>query len=176
MDVLPGSTKPRTKNSMIIPLITAVIFLAVGFGGGMIFQKSQDSLKGLSADKLQAKLSSLGLSNGFGGAAGRDANGVRGGAGFIGGARRAGGGFVNGEIVTKDATSITVKDVTGSTKVVYFTGATTINKSVTGTASDLVVGQNVSTNGTANSDGSVAATNIQLRAPGETVPPVIPTQ
>lgn len=177
MDELPSGAKQKMNHKFITPLITAIVFLIAGFGGGMMLQKSQDSLKGLSADKLQTKLTSLGLSNGFGGAvSGRDVNGVRGGAGFPGGARRAGGGFVSGEIVSQDATSITVKDASGSTKIVYYTGSTTISKSVTGTSSDLVVGQNVTTNGTVNSDGSVAATNIQLRVAGETVPPGIPAQ
>lgn len=148
-------------------IIVGVVLGAAGFGGGIVWQKSQDSLKGLSADKLQAKLTSLGMGadGGFGAVSGtRNVNGGRAFGVFPGGGR---GGFVSGEVVSADATSVTVKDSTGSTKVVYYTSSTAITKSVTGASSDLTVGQNVTTNGTSNSDGSIAATTIQLRPAGE---------
>ena len=178
MDTSTSTPKTMNKpNPMIITAIVGVVLAAAGFGGGMMFQKSKDSLKGLSGTALQSKITSLGL--GTSGAQGTgNTNGARTffgtgapGAGFAG-RGRAGGGFVSGDIVSADATSITVKDATGSTKVVYYTSATTIDKTVTGAASDLVIGQNVTTNGTANSDGSVAATTIQLRPAGSTTPPV----
>ena len=165
MDNIPAN-KPAKKSGFLVPLIIAIVVGAAGFGGGMMFQKSQDSLANVSADKLQAKLKSLGLTNGFGGPVGnRNTNDSRfiNGGGFPGG-RTGGGGMISGEIISSDSTSITVKQQDGSTKVVYFTSSTTIDKSVTGTSSDLTVGKNISANGTANSDGSIAAQTIQLRS------------
>jgi hypothetical protein len=166
---------PTTKNSSarspyLVSLIIAVVVGAAGFAGGMMFQKNNDSLKNVSPQNLQAKLKSLGLNNGgLGGANGNRNVSGRFPGGFAGG--RVGAGFVTGQIISADSQSITVKQQDGSTKVVYFSGSTTIDKTVTGVATDLLVGQEVTTNGTANSDGSIAAQTIQLR-PAGTVPPV----
>ncbi|MFH0829131.1 MAG: hypothetical protein V1907_03040 [Candidatus Kerfeldbacteria bacterium] len=165
MDNIPAS-KPAKKGGFLVPLIIAIVVGAAGFSGGMMFQKSQDSLKNVTGDKLQSKLQSLGLSNGFGGPIGdRNVNGSRfiNGNGFPGG-RTGGGGMVSGEIISSDSTSVTIKQQDGSTKVVYFTSSTTIDKTVAGTSSDLTVGKNITANGTANSDGSIAAQTIQLRS------------
>ena len=104
--------------------------------------------------------------NGF--ARGAGMNGARG--------ARAGGGFVSGQIVSKDATSITVQlnvpvgpnsgattsAVTGS-KIVFYTGNTSIMKTTNGTTDDLALGKQVSITGTANPDGSISAQSIQIR-------------
>jgi hypothetical protein len=74
------------------------------------------------------------------------------------------GGGATGQIVSIDSTSITLSIPGGSgSRNVFYTAATPVMKSVTGTASDLKVGETVSVNGTANSDGSVTAQSIQLR-------------
>jgi hypothetical protein len=95
---------------------------------------------------------------------------------------RAGGGFVSGQIVSKDATSITVQlnvpagpnsDATTSamtgSKIVFYTNNTSIMKTTDGTADDLTLGKQVSITGTANPDGSVNAQSIQIR-------PAVPMQ
>src|SRR3989344_2942779 len=69
---------------------------------------------------------------------------------------------VNGEIISKDDKSITVKSPDGSSKIVIFTGSTTINKAETGSKDDLKEGEKVFVIGPSNSDGSVNAQNIQL--------------
>ena len=99
----------------------------------------------------------------------------------MGGGQRAmrGGGFVGGQIIAKDATSITVQlntpasgpngqngagqtQGTGS-KIVFYTGSTNIMKTTDGTVDDLAIGKQVSITGTANPDGSVNAQSIQIR-------------
>jgi hypothetical protein len=80
-----------------------------------------------------------------------------------GGANETNGGFATGQITAQDSTSITLKMRDGSTKIVFFSPSTSVGKSVSGAASDLAVGQNVMVNGTNNSDGSIAAQNIQIR-------------
>lgn len=83
-----------------------------------------------------------------------------------GGQRGTRGAFngASGSIVSKDATGITVslRDGTGS-KIVFLSASTTVMKTTNGTASDLIIGKEVSVNGTTNPDGSINAQSIQLR-------------
>jgi len=69
---------------------------------------------------------------------------------------------VNGEIISADEKSITVKLQDGSSKIVILSDTTTISKSADATKADLKVGEKVAVFGTENSDGSVTAQNIQL--------------
>ncbi|MCX6782577.1 MAG: DUF5666 domain-containing protein [Candidatus Levybacteria bacterium] len=69
---------------------------------------------------------------------------------------------VNGEIISSDDRSITVKLQDGSSKIILLTDTTSFNKSTEGSKSDLKVGEKVAVFGTNNSDGSVTAQNVQL--------------
>ena len=82
------------------------------------------------------------------------------------GARGGAGGFINGDVLSKDATSVTLKMRDGSTKIVFYSAATTVQKTAAGAMSDIVVGSTVSAMGTPNSDGSVTAQTISLRPAG----------
>jgi len=94
-------------------------------------------------------------------------------AGMRGGRSGGFGGATVGQIISEDATSITVQLMTPSTgatsttpvgsKIVFLDGNTKITKEVSGSMSDLAVGTNVSVTGTANTDGSVSAQAIQIR-------------
>lgn len=98
--------------------------------------------------------------------------GFRGTRGFDGGGKNAGGGggFANGEIISKDDTSMTIKLRDGGSKIVFFSTSTTIGKMTNGSLEDIAVGTDVSVNGIANSDGSVTATMIQIRPAGTVIP------
>ncbi len=72
------------------------------------------------------------------------------------------GGQTIGEIISQDAKSITIKLPDGSTKIILLSNATTVNKTTSGTLSDLVKGQQVAVFGQENSDGSVTAQSVQL--------------
>lgn len=74
-----------------------------------------------------------------------------------------GGGMVNGEILSMDDKSVTVKDRTGGSKILFLAPSTEVTKTVIGTVTDLTVGADIMAQGTPNSDGSITATNIQLR-------------
>jgi hypothetical protein len=127
------------KNNYLMTVVLVVVFAAVGFYGGTLYQKNQAS-------------SSV---NGLGGGAGG-----RGATGFTG--RRTGGGQVVGTILTQNSSSITVKLADGSSKIVLLTSSTSYNKSAPALVSDLKVGDKVAVFGATNSDGSVNATNVQL--------------
>lgn len=122
------------KHMTTIVLIT-VLTAAAAFFAGMKYQQS----KGQSLNRGQFM-----QRNGNG-------NGAR-----------AGGRSVTGEILSKDETSITVKMVDGSSKIILISQTTGINKASEGTVDDLKAGEKVAVFGKENSDGSITAENIQL--------------
>jgi len=85
-----------------------------------------------------------------------------------------GGGNISGQIIAKDATSITVElksttnqgdsstSGTGS-KIIFYTEKTPVSKMTDGTIDDLIIGKEVSIQGTTNTDGSVIAKSISIR-------------
>ena len=137
-------------ESKTIGIIIGVAIIVGGgaFWGGMKYQQSQTPARGAGQ---------------FTGAQGAN-RGFR-------GAQNGGGAF--GKIISKDENSVTIElnapnassttpAVSGS-KIVLYNNSTEIGKTVSGSANDLMVGQNVSVNGTANSDGSITAEMIQIR-------------
>ncbi|MCK9344895.1 MAG: hypothetical protein M0P64_02065 [Candidatus Pacebacteria bacterium] len=86
------------------------------------------------------------------------------------GARGMMGGVVAGEVISKDATSITVKMQDGSTKIVLVSGSTQVSKSAAGAMEDLTQGVSVVVIGSANTDGSVTAQSVQIRPQGAGLP------
>jgi hypothetical protein len=136
------------NNKFVLSLIICVIAAGgLGFYGGTFYQKGQTPAAPARA--------------GF--AAGGQGRGQ--GAGRLGGAGGA-GGFSNGEIVSKDASSITLKLMDGGSKIVLFSTSTRVGKMSEGSMTDLATGTNVMVTGTPNQDGSLTASNIQIRPAG----------
>ncbi len=138
--------------------MVAGVVLAVGvaFYGGMQYEKNTLSSSGLLRN---SGVASAGANVGENGAQGGQARRQGGAPGMSG----QGGGFTNGDIIAKDDKSITVKDRSGSSKIVYIAGSTTVGKTAAGSVSDLTVGESVMVTGKASPDGSVAAQSIQIR-------------
>jgi hypothetical protein len=139
-------------SKKIIWGIVGIIVLVGVFYGGMVYGKSQAPIAGASASTFPA-----------------GARGARG-TGIFGG---AGGGVTIGQIISKDATSITIELATmgnaaattpiGS-KIVLLDNSTKITKLVSGTTADLAVGTEVTVTGTTDtSSGSISAQSIQIR-------------
>lgn len=128
------------KNAKIIIAIVVAIVAAGAFFGGMKYQESRGRTF---------------AQGNFGG----DHAGQQGDQG-----RQRNQGFrpVNGEIISQDDTSVTVKLQDGSSKIVLFSDNTTLNKATTASKSDLKNGERIAVFGTENSDGSLTAQTIQL--------------
>lgn len=148
------------STKIIIPVL--IVLVAVGGGafyGGTVYAKS----------KGDARATGRGAAAFAGGAfAGR------GGAGGAGGAR-TGGGFTTGEVLSKDATSITLKLPDGGSKNIFLSASTTVNMMAAGSLDDVKTGTNVSITGAANQDGSVTASAIQIRPAGAPAARQFPT-
>lgn len=141
----------KKQVSMITVIIIVIVVAAVGFFGGMQYQKMQRT-------RMMGQFS--------------DASGQRGfGQGGQARMMTAGNRPVVGEIISSDEKSLTVKMMDGSSKIVILSNGTAINKQATGTKSDLKTGERVLVIGTTNADGSVTATNIQLNPMGRGMMP-----
>ncbi len=114
--------------------------------------------------------------------AGRTGAAMQGGyAGARTGGTRAGGmGAAFGSILSKDADSITLQlggpDTAGTngsntgSRIVFINDRTQVGKFTTGSMNDLAPGTTVMVSGTPNSDGSITATQIQIRPAGQNGP------
>lgn len=122
---------------MLIGMIIALIVGgAVGFFGGMKYQ--------------QGKQPAFSRQFGQGGRFGQGTGG------------RTGFRPTAGKIIVSDDKSITVQLQDGSSKIVFLTGTTQINKAENAAKSDLKTGEQVAVFGTDNSDGTVTAQVVQI--------------
>ncbi|MFA6215626.1 MAG: DUF5666 domain-containing protein [Patescibacteria group bacterium] len=143
----------KNQNLIIGLIIAFLVVMAGSFYGGMIYGKNQagngfgGQFQNLTPEQRQARMQGLQQGNS---AMARRGNGQ-------------GGGFAAGEIINKDDKSITIKLPAGGSKIILFSDSTSVGKFENGAAADLAIGQTVTASGTTNSDGSVTATQIQIR-------------
>lgn len=133
---------------------TVVVFSGISFYGGVRYQRSRSqpvpfgqNFQNLTPEQRQQAFGQLRSSG----------NGTR---------RVSGQGFWSGEVISRDDKSITVKSRDGSTKIVFYSGATSVGKLASGTPADLAVGTQVTVTGSAGQDGTLTAESIQLRPSG----------
>jgi hypothetical protein len=129
------------KNIVIAVVVTAIVAGGAGYWYGG--NRAQASASALRAGRF--------LQSGQGTDGGNPAR-----AGF--------GGAVNGDVLSVDAQGFTVSIQGGGSKVVIVPASATVMKSATGSLSDVSVGTHVTVIGSTNSDGSVTAQTIQIRA------------
>jgi len=135
-------------------VLAAVLAGALGFYGGVTYQKSQS----------QAAFAGRTGGQAGGGAAGRGAN--DGPAGFgQRGAGRMSGSVATGTILALDAKSITVKTADGGSKTLFLSANTRYSQQQQLTAADLKVGDQVLATGEAASAG-IDARSISVVPPG----------
>jgi hypothetical protein len=145
-------------KTAIWAVLAAVLAGALGFYGGVTYQKSQ------------GPAAFAGRAGGQGGPGGvdRGGNGGAGGAGAAGGQRgfgRQAGSVATGTILAQDAKSITVKTADGGSKTVFISGTTRFSEQKQLTAADLKVGDQVFATGQPAS-GGIDARSINLVPPG----------
>ena len=133
-------------------VITAIV-VAIVFGGGGSYFGTQQAASAAPS----------------GAAAYAGRTGAAGGASRFGGGA-AGGGSTTGTIISTGSGTMTIQmaaststSATTGTKIVLFDANTVVSELQTVPAANLAVGQLVTVGGTANSDGSVTATSIQVR-------------
>jgi hypothetical protein len=129
-------------NTKILAGLIGIVLIGATFYGGMVYGKSTASARG------------------------QFRNGMMGGRFGGGGMRGMNGGFAAGEILSKDATSLTIKMPDGSTKIIVISQSVQVSKMAPGSLDDLTVGTNVLVTGTPNSDGSLTGQTIQIRPAG----------
>ena len=144
------------KRNIVYYVIVAVVALAIGvLGGRMLGGQSRGGLDQFQRQAMQDRQ----MGGQFNGKMGGGLNG---------------NSPINGEIISMDDKSVTIKLTDGGSKIVFFSDATTVGKVTDGTIADLSVGTQVMANGTSNSDGSITAKSIQIRpavAPSSTLTP-----
>jgi hypothetical protein len=144
----------KASNNLYLIIAGAVVLAGASFYGGMQYQKSRQpaNARGFFAQQTGDRSGNMPFGQ----------QGVR---RVVGG---TGGQVTMGEVVSKDDTSFTVKlQGDEGSKVILLASSTSIGKMAEGTADDLSEGTNVVVTGSANSDGSITATMIQIRPAGE---------
>ncbi len=144
------------KKQIIIAIIILVAVSGISFYSGYKVGQNSDNARNRGGQMFGQ--------NGAGGMMG-GANGIRSGRPGQGGPGGAGGAMtlVSGEVLSKDATSITLKLRDGGSKIIFVATSTAVQKTVSGTVAELVIGNQITASGPANSDGSINAITINQR-------------
>lgn len=130
----------------LVPIVLTLVGLGAGFFGGFEYRNYQlgKAARNFTGNRMFQRFTGV--------------NGQRVEPGMMGAAR----GGVFGSILSMDDKGITVKLADDSSKIIFFTDATTYSNTVSVAKSDLKTGDTVAVFGATNSDGSVTATDVQI--------------
>ncbi len=134
-----------TKNNLITTIVIVVVVGALGFYGGMQYQKGQGQGRNFSGGANQ------GFPNGTNQTRKTGEEG-----------RAMGSRPISGEITSLDEGSITIKTEDGSSKIVIYSTSTKVNQTSEASASDLKVGGQITAIGSEDSQGTVTAQSISI--------------
>lgn len=135
-----------TSKQWVSLVIVAVVFAGGGFFGGVKYEASK---KPAVTASRSGQFAGTGAAGGFGGRRAGGANG---------------GSFVSGQVLSVDSNSITVKNMAGGSQIVILAPSTQYRKAVDGSATDVTTGSMVTVTGSTNTDGSLTAQSVQIRA------------
>ena len=133
------------SKNIFVSLLAVAVVGGGAFFGGMKYQESKSASASPAARNFQGMAGGAAADNGA--RASRNGNG---------------GGMIAGEITAVDDDSITVKSADGASKIVFFSEKTSVGNFIAAQSGDLTVGQSVTATGTAGTDGSIVASNIQI--------------
>jgi len=146
------SEKENKYKQFILPASLSLVFLIVGFGIGVLYQKNQ--LKAAFGNRAGQFQMGQGMGNRNNQNGPGQGNSLRNGAGS---------GAIFGEVTKIDDTSFTIKTVDGSSKIILISDSTAFNKSASAAKTDLKVGSQVRVDGTTDTNtGSVTGKSIEI--------------
>ncbi|MBP9700319.1 hypothetical protein KBD71_03495 [Candidatus Woesebacteria bacterium] len=130
----------QQQFSLRTTLICSLVIGAVGFGGGVVYQRSQSPRfqPGLNGNRMQQTGSNQFRQNGMG---------MR---------------PIAGEILSSDETGVTLKLADGSTKNILISDSVAVTSSTPASKNDLEVGTQVTVFGAQNSDGTIKAQSVSV--------------
>ncbi|MDD5073939.1 MAG: hypothetical protein PHR64_03015 [Candidatus Shapirobacteria bacterium] len=126
------------KNSLILIIVVAIGIGGLAFWGGVQYQKKQvgNPQFGQFSDRVREMP-------------------VRNGASGL-------GQVINGQIISAEDETITLKTQEGNTKIVIYANSTLINKTSQGSFEDLKVGEQIMVVGSEDASGMITAQNISI--------------
>ncbi len=145
-------------KTVITGVLCAVLAGALGFWGGVTYQKNQtptlasargNGNSGPPAGFDPSQMPGGGQMPGAGGQSGQN------------NARQFAGGLATGTVLAADSTSITLKIASGGSKTVYLNSDTRVSKQETLQPSDIKVGDNVAAMGQ-STNGGITARSVQI--------------
>ncbi len=147
------SEKENKSNKYILPVSLSLVFLIIGFGSGVLYQKNQ--LKTAFSNRVGQFQAGEGMGRGR-----NNQNGQGAGTGLRNG---AGSGAIFGEVTKIDDTSFTIKTVDGGSKIILTSDSTAFNKSTSVAKTELKVGSQVRVDGTTDTNtGSITGKSIEI--------------
>ncbi len=150
------SEKENKSKNLILPISLSIVFLVIGFGLGIVYQKNK--LKTTFTNRMGQFQTGQGLVNRTG--TRNNQNGQGAGTGLRNG---AGSGATFGEVTKIEDGSITIKTIDGGSKIILISDSTVFNKSATAAKTDLKVGSQVRVDGATDTNtGSIAGKSIEI--------------